>query len=99
MDNSGISEEARGLADSGLVLGKPVVAGRITVIPVVQASVSVADLFGPDGIHYASARVKPAAVIIITDDRVEVVAIGDEPAPFLETVTTSLPEILENLPP
>lgn len=101
MDDSGVSGEARDLAESGLVLGKPVSAGKVTVIPVIQAWVTVADLFGAGGVHFASARVKPAAVVIVNGDKVDVVAIGNEPEPSLtlETVRASLPEMMGRVHP
>ncbi len=105
MDDSGVSREARNLAESGLVLGKPVSAGSITVIPVIKAWVTVADLFGAGGVHYASARVHPAAVVIVAGDKVDVVGLGNESEPAgltfdnLAAIATSLTEVVDGTRP
>ena len=101
MNDSGVSKEARNLAESGLVLGKPVSAGPVTVIPVIRAWVTVADLLGVGGVHYASARVHPAAVVIVNGDKVDVVGLGNESEPArlslenIASIATSVTEFVD----
>ena len=93
--------ELKEMARTDAVVGKPVVAGNSTVIPVSKISLGAGG--GGTGSKDAAgvaggASITPVAFIVITDGKVQLLPIGEKTGP-LSKVIDLIPELVDKLVP
>lgn len=105
------ADKLRALADSNTVVGEPIHAGDVTLIPVSRLSFGIAsggteystkkqapgedNAFG--GGSGASGKVDPVAFLIVRGDSVKLLPVMPPPATTLDRVIESMPEVVDKV--
>lgn len=105
------ADKLRALADSNTVVGEPIHAGDVTLIPVSRLSFGIAsggteystkkqapgedNAFG--GGSGASGKVDPVAFLIVRGDSVKLLPVLPPPATTLDRVIESMPEVVDKI--
>lgn len=105
------ADKLRALADSNTVVGEPIHAGDVTLIPVSRLSFGIAsggteystkkqapgedNAFG--GGSGASGKVDPVAFLIVRGDSVRLLPVMPPPATTLDRVIESMPEVVDKV--
>lgn len=105
------ADKLRALADSNTVVGEPIHAGDVTLIPVSRLSFGIAsggteystkkqapgedNAFG--GGSGASGKVAPVAFLIVRGDSVKLLPVLPPPATTLDRVIESMPEVVDKI--
>lgn len=105
------ADKLRALADSNTVVGEPIQAGDVTLIPVSRLSFGIAsggtefstkkqapgedNAFG--GGSGASGKVDPVAFLIVRGDSVKLLPVLPPPATTLDRVIETVPEVVDKI--
>ena len=99
------ADKLRALADSNTVVGQPIQAGDVTLIPVSRLSFGIAS----GGTEYstkkqavggdtgASGKVDPVAFLIVRGDSVKLLPVMPPPATTLDRVIETVPEVVDKV--
>lgn len=105
------ADKLRALADSNTVVGEPIHAGDVTLIPVSRLSFGIAsggteystkkqapgedNAFG--GGSGASGKVDPVAFLIVRGDSVKLLPVMPPPSTTLDRVIETMPEVVDKI--
>ena len=103
-------ESVRTMADANTIIGTPIQADGITMIPVSKMSFGVAGggtefstkkQTGPDnnfgGGSGASAKLEPVAFLIVRDGNVKLLPVAPPPATTVDRVIETVPEVVDKV--
>ena len=104
-------QKLREIADVNTIVGKPIVAGEITIIPISKLTVGFAsggsdftsknqkpeddNSFG--GGSGASARLDPVAFLIIRGDSVRLLPVAPGPISTVDRIVDAVPEVVDKV--
>lgn len=105
------ADKLRAMADSNTVVGEPIHAGDVTLIPVSRLSFGIAtggtefstkkqtpggdNAFG--GGSGASGKVDPVAFLIVRGDSIKLLPVMPPPATTLDRVIETMPEVVDKV--
>ncbi len=108
---SATMEKLRGMMDANTVVGKPIEAGGVTVIPVSKISIGYAsggsdfaqknqkqnrdNAFGGGG--GAGVTITPVSFLVIRDGNVRVIGVEQQPESAVERVIDKVPEVVDKV--
>ncbi len=104
-------ESVKAMADANTIMGAPIRAEGVTLIPVSRLSFGVAgggaefttkkSPSGPDnpygGGSGASAKLEPVAFLVIRENNVKVLPVAPPPATTVDRVIDTVPEVVEKV--
>ncbi|MEA4932005.1 MAG: GerW family sporulation protein [Lawsonibacter sp.] len=103
-------ESVRAMADANTIIGTPIQADGVTLIPVSRLSFGVAgggtefstkkqpssdNGFG--GGSGASAKIEPVAFLIVRDGAVKILPVAPSPATTVDRVIETVPEVMDKI--
>ena len=104
-------EQVRAMADADIIVGTPIEAQGVTLIPVSRMSIGVGtggtefstkkqqaggdNAFGGGGA--ASAKLEPVAFLVIRDGNVKLLPVFPAPATTLDRVIDTVPEVVDKV--
>lgn len=102
-------EQMRAMADADIIVGTPIQAEGVTLIPVSRMSIGV----GGGGTEFstkqtgagqnfgggsaASAKLEPVAFLVIRDGNVKMLPVGGAPATTMDRVIELVPEVVDKV--
>ncbi len=103
-------ENVRSMADANTIIGTPIVADGVTLIPVSRMSFGVAGggtefstkkQVAPDanfgGGSGASAKLEPVAFLVVRDGNVKLLPVAPPPATTVDRVIETVPEVVDKV--
>ena len=103
-------ENVRAMADANTIIGTPIVADGVTLIPVSKMSFGVAGggtefstkkQTGPDsnfgGGSGASAKLEPVAFLVVREGGVKLLPVAPPPATTVDRVIDTVPEVVDKV--
>ena len=104
-----IMEQVRAMADADVIVGTPIQAEGVTLIPVSRMSIGVGGggtefstkQAGPDknfgGGSAASAKLEPVAFLVIRDGNLKLLPVGGAPVTTMDRVIEMVPDVVDKV--
>ena len=85
-------QKLREIADVNTIVGKPIVAGEITIIPISKLTVGFAS--GGSG---AGMNLSPVAFLIVKGDSVRLMPVAPPPGTAVDRVVEMVPDVIDKV--